>query len=62
MFYFAKGSSSKHCASTLIQQKVSYFVHVSSLLLKKVEMKKEKHKTGKKVQFNAGEKNTNSFD
>lgn len=62
MFYFAKGSSSKHCVSTLIQTKVNYFVHVSSLLLKKVDKKKEKHKIGNKVQLKAGEKSKNSFD
>lgn len=52
MFHFAKGSSSKYRAIILIQTKINYFVHVSSLLLKKVETKNEKHKIGNKVQLN----------
>lgn len=54
MFHFAKGSSSKYRAIILIQTKINYFVHVSSLLLKKVETKNEKHKIGNKVQLNIG--------
>lgn len=39
-------TSSKYCANSLIQTKVSYFVHVPSYLLKKAVKKKEKHMTG----------------
>lgn len=56
MFHFAKGSSSKYHAIILIQTKINYFVHVSSLLLKKVKTKKWEHKIGNKVQLNIGGK------
>lgn len=62
LVHFVKGSSSKYCAIILIQTKINYFACVSSILIKKVEKKKEKHKIENKVQLNTGGRSTKSFD
>lgn len=59
MVHFAKESRSKYHAFILIHAKINYFVHASSLLLRNVE---KKHKIENKIQLNAGEKSTPSFD
>jgi len=53
--HFSKASSSKYRAIILIQTKINYFVHVSPLLLKKVEKKMEKRQEIK-YNFNTGGK------